>query len=63
MAEGDAKHPDIFAGPPCERCAAATRLLGIERHRRRKRSHVWTFECTTCGTVDKLEMPIPRRPH
>jgi len=63
MAEVAAKQPDIFAGPACERCGGATRLLSIEPHRRRKRSHVWTFECVECGAVDKIEMPIPHRPH
>lgn len=57
------KRPDIFAGPPCEACGAATRLLSIEPHRRRRRAHVWTYECTACGEIDKVEMPIPRQPH
>jgi hypothetical protein len=63
MAEERAEHPDIFAGPTCNRCGGATRLLRIERHRRRKRSHVWTFECTACGAIDEVEIPIPQRPH
>ena len=57
------KHPDIFAGDPCARCGGPTRLTSIAPHKRRKRSHVWTFECTVCGAVERLEMPIPRRPH
>ena len=63
MAEDEARHPDIFAGPPCEDCGGATRLLSIERHRRRKRAHVWTFACIACREVDAVEMPIPHRPH
>ncbi len=63
MAEDKANRPDIFAGPPCEHCGGATWLLSIEPHRRRKRAHVWTFECTKCHEVDTVEMPIPHRPH
>lgn len=57
------KHPDIFAGDPCARCGGATRLISIAPHKRRKRSHVWTFECAACGAVETREMPIPRKPH
>ena len=63
MIKNVAKRPDLFGGPPCEGCGAPTRIIKIERHGRRKRAHVWTFECTQCGAVDSVEMPIPRRPH
>ena len=58
-----ARKADIFAGPPCGRCGGATRLQSIESHRRRKRSHVWTFECMACGAIEKLDMPIPQKPN
>jgi len=63
MVEDAAEHPDIFAGPTCDRCGGATRITRIETHRRHRRTHVWTFECTACGAVDSVEMPIPLRPH
>jgi hypothetical protein len=33
----------------CEKCGAATRLVGIEPHPRLSDTDVWTFECASCG--------------
>jgi hypothetical protein len=63
MAKDHAERPDIFAGPPCERCGKATRLLSVAQHRRRRRSLTCIFECTACAATDKIEMLMPRRPH
>ncbi len=63
MDKDAVKHPDIFAGPPCDRCGGAVRLVSLAQHKRRKRSLVCTFECTACGHIDKREMLVPRRPH
>ena len=53
----------MLGGPPCEACGGATRVLRIEPHRRLKRRHLWTLECTHCGAAHTIEMPIPQRPH
>jgi hypothetical protein len=63
MAESAQKRPDIFAGPSCERCGGATRLLSTVPHKRRSRSLICTFECIVCHAIEKLEMLVPRRPH
>lgn len=53
----------ILAGPPCEACGGATRIVSIEPHRRLKRRHVWTLECLSCGAEQSAEMPAPDRTH
>jgi hypothetical protein len=60
----DAPRPGkLLAGPPCEECASATRIVSIAPHRRLKRRDVWTLECLTCGAAQTAEMPKPRRTH
>jgi len=57
------QQPKILAGPHCEKCGGATRIVQIEPHRRRKRRHVWTLECLGCGATYRAEMPAPTRTH
>jgi hypothetical protein len=42
----------------CERCGAATRLVGIEPHPRLAETDVWTFECANCGHSEIAARPL-----
>ena len=53
----------MLAGPPCEKCGGATRIMSIAPHKRLKRRHVWTLECVGCGAQQTAEMPVPLRTH
>jgi hypothetical protein len=57
------QNPKILAGPRCEQCGGATRIVRIEPHRRLKRRHIWTLECLGCGVTHRAEMPAPARTH
>ena len=57
-------HPrKILAGPPCDKCGGATRIVSIAPHKRLKRRHTWTLECLHCGKEQTVEMPAPRHTH
>ena len=57
------RNDKVLAGPPCEECGGATRLVAIAAHRRLKRRHVWTLECLICETAQTTEMLAPHRTH
>ena len=42
----------------CEKCGAATRLVGIEQHPRLSDTDVWTFECASCGHSEIAAHPL-----
>jgi hypothetical protein len=42
----------------CEKCGAATRLVGIEPHPRLAETDVWTFECPRCSHTEIAARPL-----
>jgi uncharacterized Zn finger protein len=53
----------MLAGPLCEKCGGATRILAIKPHKRLRRRQTWTVECTACGETRGVPMLGPRRAH
>jgi RNase P subunit RPR2 len=45
--------------PECAECLGKTRLVGIEPHPRFAETDLCTYECTECGTVQTVAIPLP----
>jgi hypothetical protein len=51
---------DVIGGPQCRKCAAMTRVIGIEQHAVIAQLTVVTIECTECGSMAAtIAMPAP----
>jgi uncharacterized Zn finger protein len=45
--------------PECTECMGKTRLVGVEPHPRFTQTDLCTYECTACGAVQTVAIPLP----